>query len=125
MLNYNLQVCCSFVGPQNYYYGWVDGWMGGWLRITLIIRLSQSSLAGVRAGVELGNTGCPKKNFLKIVLMTSPATNMQDYQLVFEPATPIYLMAVCRFNKFGFCRFGNLCFRRHENKECENVNCEV
>ena len=29
--------------------------MGGWLRITLIIRLSQPSLAGVGAGAELGN----------------------------------------------------------------------
>ena len=28
---------------------------GGWLRITLIIRLSQPSLAGVGAGAELGN----------------------------------------------------------------------
>ena len=28
--------------------------MGGWLRITLMIRLSQPSLAGVGAGVKLG-----------------------------------------------------------------------
>ena len=28
---------------------------GGWLRISLIIRLSQPSLAGVGAGAELGN----------------------------------------------------------------------
>ena len=34
--------------------GWMDGWMGGWLRISLIIRLSQPSLAGVGAGAELG-----------------------------------------------------------------------
>ena len=32
----------------------VGGWVGGWLRITLIIRLSQPSLAGV--GAELGNS---------------------------------------------------------------------
>ena len=31
----------SSVGPQIYYYG-----VGGWLRIKLIIRLSQPSLAG-------------------------------------------------------------------------------
>jgi len=36
-----------------------------------------------------------------------------------------YLMAVCRFNQFGFCRFGNLCFRKHENQKCENVSCDV
>ena len=29
--------------------------VGGWLRISLIIRLSQPSLAGVGAGAELGN----------------------------------------------------------------------
>ena len=29
--------------------------MGGWLRILLILRLSQPSLAGVGAGAELGN----------------------------------------------------------------------
>ena len=34
-------------------------------------------------------------------------------------------MAVCRFNKFGFCRYGNLCFRKHENRKCENDNCQV
>ena len=33
--------------------------------------------------------------------------------------------AVCHFNKFGFCKFGNQCFRQHENKLCENVNCKV
>ena len=32
----------------------MGGWVGGWLRITLIIRLSQPSLAGVGAGAELG-----------------------------------------------------------------------
>ena len=34
-------------------------------------------------------------------------------------------MAVCKFNKFGFCRYGNLCFRKHENRKCENDNCQV
>ena len=41
---------------QNYYYGWVDGW----LKITLIIRLSQPSLAGVGAGAEIGKTSTIK-----------------------------------------------------------------
>ena len=35
--------------------------MGGWLRITLIIRLSQPSLAGVGAGAELGNKKATSK----------------------------------------------------------------
>ena len=43
------------IGARNYYYGW----MGGWLTITLIIRLSQPSLAGVGAGAELGNNFWP------------------------------------------------------------------
>ena len=32
---------------------------------------------------------------------------------------------VCSYNKFGYCKFGNKCFRIHENKLCENVGCEV
>ena len=37
--------------------GWVAGWLGGWVGggCFLTIRLSQPSLAGVRAGAELGN----------------------------------------------------------------------
>ena len=35
--------------------------MSGWLRITLIIRLSQPSLAGVGAGAELGKTSTIKE----------------------------------------------------------------
>ena len=31
---------------------------------------------------------------------------------------------VCRFNQFGYCKFGNTCFRRHENRLCENEHCE-
>ena len=37
--------------------------MGGWLRIKLIIRLSQPSLAGVGAGAELG-----KSEFILLIL---------------------------------------------------------
>ena len=33
--------------------------------------------------------------------------------------------SVCHFNKFGFCKFGKQCFRYHETKVCENVDCEV
>ena len=32
---------------------------------------------------------------------------------------------VCWFNRFGYCRFGNHCFRKHINIICENVNCEI
>ena len=37
--------------------GWLGGWVAGWLGggCFLTIRLSQPSLAGVRAGAELGN----------------------------------------------------------------------
>ena len=30
---------------------------------------------------------------------------------------------VCRHNKFGYCKYGNRCFRKHENEICENVQC--
>ena len=30
---------------------------------------------------------------------------------------------VCRFNKFGFCKFQNKCFKKHVNVICENVRC--
>ena len=33
--------------------------------------------------------------------------------------------SICKFNKFGFCKFGNKCFRKHENKECEIINCDI
>lgn len=32
---------------------------------------------------------------------------------------------VCRFNKFGYCKYGNYCFRYHENNICENGRCPV
>ena len=32
---------------------------------------------------------------------------------------------VCKFNKFGFCKFGNYCFRNHEKRVCENGECQV
>ena len=31
--------------------------------------------------------------------------------------------SVCRFNQFGYCKFGNSCFRKHVNSICENVRC--
>ena len=31
--------------------------------------------------------------------------------------------SVCRFNKFGYCKFGNRCFRKHENEIYENAKC--
>ena len=41
---------------------------GGWLRIRLIIRLSQPSLAGVGAGAELGKRMYMKNKGIFIVL---------------------------------------------------------
>ena len=32
---------------------------------------------------------------------------------------------ICKFNKFGYCKFGNKCYKKHENKECEKKNCDV
>ena len=32
---------------------------------------------------------------------------------------------VCRYNKFGYCKFGNRCFKKHENTTCENIGCSV
>ena len=32
---------------------------------------------------------------------------------------------LCFYNKFGFCKFGEKCFRLHGNKICENGNCKV
>ena len=32
---------------------------------------------------------------------------------------------VCWYNKVGYCRFRNLCFRKHNNIICKNVNCEI
>ena len=31
--------------------------------------------------------------------------------------------SVGRFNQFGYCIFGNSCFRKHVNSICENVRC--
>ena len=33
--------------------------------------------------------------------------------------------SICKFNKFGFCKFGGKCNRKHENKLCKNKDCEV
>ena len=32
---------------------------------------------------------------------------------------------VCNFNKFGYCKFGNTCQRKHVNVTCENKACEI
>ena len=32
---------------------------------------------------------------------------------------------VCWYNKFGYCKFGDKCFRKHENRICENVQCPI
>ena len=31
----------------------------------------------------------------------------------------------CKFNKFGFCKFRNNCFRKHVDKKCENGQCDI
>ena len=31
----------------------------------------------------------------------------------------------CRYNKFGYCKFGKKCYRRHEDRLCEKEHCEV
>ena len=54
----------------------MGGWSGGWLRITLIIRLSQPSLAGVGAGAELGNISKKFFNYLQNVI------NIQSLELL-------------------------------------------
>merc|ERR1712179_287324 len=35
------------------------------------------------------------------------------------------LKSICFRNKFGFFKFGERCFRLHENKLCENDNCNI
>ena len=32
---------------------------------------------------------------------------------------------LCRYNKFGYCKFGNECRFRHNNVMCGNKNCNV
>ena len=32
---------------------------------------------------------------------------------------------LCKFNKFGFCKFRNNCFRKHFDQKCENGQCDV
>ena len=33
--------------------------------------------------------------------------------------------AVCKFNKFGFCKFNNMCRNEHVKELCENSSCKV
>jgi hypothetical protein len=32
---------------------------------------------------------------------------------------------VCRHNKFGFCKYGNTCRKRHIDEVCESKDCET
>ena len=34
-------------------------------------------------------------------------------------------MSVCSFNRFGYCKYGNYCFRKHKNATCENAQCNI
>ena len=31
---------------------------------------------------------------------------------------------LCLHNKFGFCKHGNYCWKRHVEEKCENLECE-
>ena len=33
--------------------------------------------------------------------------------------------SICKFNKFGICKYGNHCFRNHENVICKNAQCSI
>ena len=35
------------------------------------------------------------------------------------------MAAVCIFNKFGHCKFKNVCCYRHVNTVCDNQSCDV
>ena len=32
---------------------------------------------------------------------------------------------VCKFNKFGYCRYKDVCRNLHVNESCENVSCDI
>ena len=32
---------------------------------------------------------------------------------------------ICKYNKYGFCKFGKTCFRKHEDQKCEKKNCNI
>ena len=32
---------------------------------------------------------------------------------------------VCRFNKFGYCRYRDTCRNLHVNETCENTSCDI
>ena len=34
-------------------------------------------------------------------------------------------MTICVFNKFGFCKYGVTCRKKHEDLKCENSRCEI
>ena len=58
-----------------------------------------------------------------IALRASKSTHQQ-----FSPdcgTVNMSLKNICFHNKFGFCKFGGRCFRLHENKLCENDNCNI
>ena len=31
---------------------------------------------------------------------------------------------ICRFNKYGYCRYKEMCRKQHINEKCENISCE-
>ena len=51
--------------------GWLGGWVAGWGVFFLTIRLSQPSLAGVRAGAELGKNYKTYNNKQKVQVFSS------------------------------------------------------
>ena len=32
---------------------------------------------------------------------------------------------VCKYNQYGYCKYGLLCFKKHVDKICENDNCSI
>ena len=32
---------------------------------------------------------------------------------------------VCKFFKFGYCKFGLTCFKQHEKENCEKFSCDI
>ena len=35
------------------------------------------------------------------------------------------MSSICSFNKFGFCKFGETCRKRHVQKCCDSIECDI
>ena len=67
--------------------------------------------------------------------MVSPSIGVNQPRRIFQIKLPQGLleetcwispwckeMEICKFNQFGFCKFGGKCFNKHENEICRNRN---